>query len=66
MGLAIYTNVNAKEPKSEFYKNLNNDQKKEFTKVYKKELRKLRTEQCFAPTYAVATFLGLLMLLSFP
>ena len=65
MGLAIYTNVNVKEPKSEFYKNLNKDQKKEFSKVYKKELRKLRTEQCFAPTQVVATFFGLFMLLSF-
>ena len=61
MGLGIYANVNVKEPKSEFYKNLNGVQKKQFTKVYKKEIRRLRREQCFAPTGLVLGFFGFMI-----
>ena len=61
MGLAIYANVNVKEPKSEFYKNLNGNEKKQFTKVYKKEIRRLRTEQCLTPTGLVLGFFGLMI-----
>lgn len=47
MGLAIYANVNVKESKSEFYKNLNGDQKKTIYKSIQKRNQKAENRAVF-------------------
>ncbi len=61
MGIAIYANVNVKEPTADFYYNLDSNQKKQYLKLYKKEIRKLRTQQCFTPAGLVLAFFGFMM-----
>jgi len=49
------------EPESKFYRDLDFESKKQYNAVYKKEVKKLRTQQCFAPAGTVVIIFGILM-----
>ena len=53
MGIGIMGNVGVSEPESKFYKDLDPVLKKRYKEIYTKEIRKLRSQQCFTPTVAV-------------
>ena len=53
MGIGIMGNVGVSEPESKFYKDLDPVLKKQYKEIYTKEIRKLRSQQCFTPTVAV-------------
>jgi len=48
------------EPESKFYRDLDFESKKQYNAVYKKEVKKLRTQQCFAPASTVVIIFGIL------
>jgi len=48
------------EPESKFYRDLDFESKKQYNAVYKKEVKKLRTQQCFAPASTVFIIFGIL------
>ena len=53
MGIAIAGDMGVTDPESKYYNELDPKLKKQYRTIYKKETKKLRTKQCFAPTLAV-------------
>jgi hypothetical protein len=63
MSLGIIGNIGVKEPDMKRYEDLDLESKKIYRKQYYKEIRRLRTKQCFTPTILLGTsFFGLIML----
>jgi len=53
MGIAIAGNIGIPDPKNKFYNELDSESKNIYKDGYNKEIRKLRTRQCFTPTLLV-------------
>ena len=63
MSLGIIGNIGVKEPDMKRYEDLDLESKKIYRKQYYKEIRRLRTKQCFTPTIILgASFFGLIMI----
>ena len=63
MSLGIIGNIGVKEPDMKRYEDLDLESKKIYRKQYNKEIRRLRTKQCFTPTMLLgASFFGLIMI----
>lgn len=61
MGLGIIGNVGVPEPESKFYKDLDLRLKTQYNKIYFKEIKKLRSQQCYAPTLTAVAMLGIII-----
>ena len=61
MGLGIIGNVGVPEPESKFYKDLDLRLKTQYSKIYFKEIKKLRSQQCYAPTLTAVAMLGIII-----
>ena len=57
MGLGIIGNVGVPDPESKFYKDLDLTLKRQYNKIYFKEIKKLRSQQCYAPTLTAVAML---------
>lgn len=63
MSLGIIGNIGVKEPDMKHYEYLDLESKKIYRKQYNKEIRRLRTKQCFTPTILLgASFFGLIII----
>ena len=61
MGLGIIGNVGVPDPESKFYKDLDLTLKRQYNKIYFKEIKKLRSQQCYAPTLTAVAMLGIII-----
>ena len=61
MGLGIIGNVGVPDPESKFYKDLDLSLKHQYNKIYFKEIKKLRSQQCYAPTLTAVAMLGIII-----
>ena len=61
MGLGIIGNVGVPEPESKFYKDLDLRLKTQYNIIYFKEIKKLRSQQCYAPTLTAVAMLGIII-----
>ena len=61
MGLGIIGNVGVPDPESKFYKDLDLTLKQQYNKIYFKEIKKLRSQQCYAPTLTAVAMLGIII-----
>ena len=61
MGLGIIGNVGVSEPESKFYKDLDLTLKQQYNEIYFKEIKKLRSQQCYAPTLTAVAMLGIII-----
>ena len=61
MGLGIIGNVGVPDPESKFYKDLDLRLKTQYNKIYFKEIKKLRSQQCYAPTLTAVAMLGIII-----
>ena len=65
MGLGIMGNVGVPEPESKFYKDLDLRLKQQYNEIYFKEIKKLRSQQCYTPTLTAVAMLGIIIFSGF-
>ena len=61
MGLGIFGNVGVPDPESKFYKDLDLRLKQQYNEIYYKEIKKLRSQQCYTPTLTAVAMLGIII-----